>query len=456
MITKNVILEEAINKQIHGAMIECYKYNEDTNLKLQESYTYKIAKLDNEPEVEIKRIISNSEVYLDKDFLDNDYNMIIEKHGEDIEFSRTNVQVHKMEYDHICFPYGEYIPTKEPKLIGSGKVPCTILTIESMSKSTSTDIRGEEVNVIYQDLVNVGITESCYIYIVNYTDGSLPTILVSNKQYNEADLKTTIFKNSVPGLFNTYFHPHHYRVERVKRYEDVVFGAPGSHLKSLTFDEKKIDHDYWNSDGIQANKILGDVNVSLDGWCIAKYQEDDSLEKQNNLDNLLINHLIVVNDTQETKNDHIAYNDLVTKYYPIIDKIYEGFNKDFTFKEYRFETGYTMYQANEDLLTIVCPENDPQCCEITYINGDNIYYAAIGNKGSIIRISLFKDAEGNEYYINNTLNRSINISRDANTITYNRGAFYISTDKSNNITHTNMMISGEITPYNIYGVPEKF
>ena len=136
-------------------------------------------------------------------------------------------------------------------------------------------------------------------------------------------------------------------------------------------------------------------------------------------------------------------------------------------------TGYDVYETDDDGLYYLYIDN-PIISSVIHIVNDgtvevlNTFYANTGtnkSKYDINQYIIFKDNShysiyvtrnedtGQLCFVTGTDNRTINVSRDINTIIYNKGLYVLTTNKNNDIINSNMGISGSIIPYNIFGIP---
>ena len=477
MIRKEELIENSKKKQLNGALVDEYHLENDESIKLINSYNINYNGYENN--VTIARVDQPQIVDLENDFLDVDYSLYMNKNNEEIGFARTSLQIYMRKLTYRAVPFKEFKmepkDLEETKKIGDGKHSCMIIDIELMAKISFT----EEKSDIYEDLIPVAVDlNGCYIYCINYIDGTLPTVLVSKDIISKSELENAVFEQSTDIIFNSYYHPHQYRQVTQKIYPDTVFGSPGGNLKGLSFNEKKVNYkDYENSDGIfgEYNDETGTMTVKFTDHTIARYTKGGI--SQNDINSILMYDEYKLSFFEkEFADETISAEDLIKKYNnPVLNNIRSG--KDITYRvfdSFTDEVGGIYYDfISKDEISIIKISNDNNFIELFSIfnkkhnestNEDFTYpktikqYAAFDvkkNLGYSIYTAINEDTNL-ECYINSTNNRLINVSRDANNIMFNSGKYYITCNKNNDVINTNMGIEGQIVPYNIFGIPVKF
>ena len=452
MINKKDLIEKAENKQLNGAKIDILEFNYSNNTikSCNEYQYYKYYDTD----VKISKRFGNFDIInLDDDFVDVDYDIGMEKSGEVVNFACTNVTIHLKKHSYRAKPFQLFEmgidDLNDTPMIGDGKSNCKVLDIGLNSViSFSEDSRD-----IYGDMISVAVNTDCYIHIINYIDGSLPTIMVF--EYNLGDsFRRHIFKKSTDKIYNSYFHPHTYRKVSEKIYPNVVFGSPGGEVNNI-INEKVEDRIYTNDDHIigDCSTNRGIASVKFCDIMIAKYTMDD----QNNIDNLFLvdYYKDLLNDDpdmtvtfKEISRNHDLPNMIAT------------IDPETKFDSYiSSDSGICYINKDDNKVNVIhMIDNITELFNVmTTDQGQTVkcYTITVDDNTMFISVTVDKDSKELCYY-HTTANRAISISRDGNNIIYNKGSHWITTDKSNDIINTNLPISGSIIPYNIFGIPVDF
>lgn len=453
MINKDDLIKSAKKQQLDGARIDIFKFDRNNyELKFIKDFSYNFSNNNNvkiEKDDTIVRV--DQVIELDEDFADLDYYVSFSKEDDkDVVFSNINVKIFLRHGNYSVNPYKEFKLDEDDKLIEYGKVSSKVLDFE-LSANISLE---ENKHDIYNDFLSVGIDkEDCYIHIVNYSDGTLPTILLSDRMLDKDDVYDQVFSKSTFGIYNSYFHPHQFKKIQEKVFPDVVFGSPDGIVKNIKFDESKIkSKDYWNSDGVYGtfddkNKT---VKVSFQGLPIAEYP----LKDQNNMDNLfLISYSKDILKNQEP-DELVKYDDIKDKFKLPCTPESSGI-----FNVYKSIDSGILYINEDGTQMIHEVDNVIENFFVTSAKNQKIKTYMILKDNHMLSINTTIDADVKELCYNNfTNNRNINVSRDGNNIIYlaKDGSCWITTNKNNDIIGTNLPISGEIIPYNIYGIPVRF
>ena len=456
MIRKEDLINKAKDDQLKGAYVDELTYNSTGIIENNRSWSIGTS------DVKIERIPDEGTVDLTERPLDIDYAITM----KDVCFSKTDCWIYVRNEIYRAIPYTNFVynPDEDdtPK-IGDNKKSCNILDIELGAKISFEEGKYD----IYNDDLTIAIpcNQDIYLYIINYKDGTLPSVLVSKDVLEKEAVEKYVFEKSKEGLlYNSYYHPHQYKQVTEKVYPDVVFGSPGGQLQNINFDEYKYSFkNYKNTDGVEGEVEDNNVYVKFKDFYVASYNRKSDTD-QFDINNLTIYNLI--NNVQVLQ----ICPDYVQDIQEIIDKHQEL--KDTNIK---LDTKYDVYET-EDEGTYYLYVDDAEISSVIHIVEDtievlNIFYANTGtnkSKYDINQYIIFKDNlyysiyvtrnedTGHLCFVTGTDNRTINVSRDMNTIIYNRGLYVLTTNKNNDIINSNMGISGSIIPYNIFGIPVTF
>lgn len=469
MIRKEELIERSKRKQLNGALVEEYKLENDTYIFRIDSFRFNYE----ETNVDISNIDEPVSIYLDHDYMDEYYSLSMNKNGEDIGFARTNIEIYMRNNIHRAVSFKEFkLDIDETPKIGDNKHSCMVLDIELGAKIFFQEGKYD----IYEDIISVAVDiNGCFIYCINYTDGTLPTILVSKDKLSKEKIESIIFEQSTDTIFNSYYHPHQYKQVQEKIFNDTVFGSPGGNLKGLNFDEKLNGKNYENSDGVSGiyNEEDGNIIVKLGDQKIARYvkggPDQNDISSITMYDNYKLWFL-----NKDVPDSTISSKDLASKYDKLSDKnikigediIYRVFD---SFKD---ECGVYYDYISKDRISIIRISKDEKFIEVfnifnkkhneemdvTYPENTTKQYIAMDlEKDLLYSIHTTINEDTNmDCFINSTKNRLINVSRDSNIIMFNNGIYYITCNKNNDVINTNMGIEGQIIPYNIFGIPTYF
>ena len=392
------------------------------------------------------------------------------------EATNTDVFISDDTRHYKCIPFTEY--KKKSILIDpikdNLKKDCRVLNFSITTETYSAENKYTYNKYEYRLSFEVAINQECYIYIIQTPDVNPPTILVCKERIGEFDLNDInkyIFKGNVEdGIYNSYFHPHEYNIQKNTNYSNLVFGSPDCKLNKIKFKEdieyladgngESVDR-YTTNDGLKAINIDGKVDVYLEDYKIGSYYTQVDVDFDNidlckyKSDKGLFNSLITVIDTfsiNEIKNMYPNLQYIIPEI-PVShdEKRIQHINTDDDFVVLIFED----YQ--DDFLELVLRISKDGTSEMMYtVNGNEKVYYSIYRNNKRLDIFTTVDENNNHVYYSSTLNRSINYSRDIALISYKEN-FYISLDKANIVVNSNLPIVGEeFTRYNIFGVPEKF
>jgi len=477
-ITK--IRNDVVNRGLAGSYCEEYSYTYDTRTLKFEKSGYLIAA---NPDIKIysNNNLTNNLYHV---FINNDlkscnikYSVDLNLSGETMHLSESDITIN--DFNQIkATPFKEYI-AKNNKIINPNdfnKLPCRGLYFNIFTKSSS---RSSKENNTYTDYIynlefTVGVDQTCYIYIVQSPDTTLPTILVCKNRIGEFDLNDInnyIFRgntNETPNMYNSYFHPHEYSIIKSTIYENTVYSSPDGFLNKLRFREEIINDEsgnklyYSESDKLLAiNNNNNNVSIKLDNYNIGEYEVGTVDYKNINLVKYVEN-IDAFNSMHKIK-EKISVNELVKRYpnikniLPVIltqykdDDILSCIEIDDPFNIFTFEY-YDVIFTN-----IVIRIIDDETIEILYIlnNNEKVYYVVYRNGYKLNIVVSTNENDNNVYYSTSTINRTINYTGNTGIIAY-KDNFWINVNKSNTIVNTNLPLSGEFTKYNIFGIPEKF
>ncbi len=380
----------------------------------------------------------------------NSFHMAYDIMLKKTRFSDTFVTMEKRTSVYRCIPFTIFNGKEDesPKKIGDNKSSCNILDI-NISATIITDTNKYDK---YNDSISVSIpiNGDTYLYIINYTDGTLPTVVISKKKL--PDVTRYIFTVSEPGLYyNSYFHPHSYKQIEEKVYENLVFGSPGTKINTLNFDEEILNgNEYKNTDNILAKKDKdGNIKVYFFDKEIAEYNSDN----MNDFDSLYITKYNIPDNSDDT--EEIDYDSIIKKY-PLLSRIIISKNNYCIYHDYYNNDGLIYISKDADNDTTIYILND--YIEVLNIGTNNIKQYGICNTAKKVIFTIASNInENNEIsFITLSPNRSINNSRDAISILFNTGYGYITCNKNGTIINTNLGIDGDIDLYNIFGIPENF
>lgn len=476
MIIKHELMKLAKRKQLNGALVDEYILESDDKIKLVDSYTFDYRMKNN---VIITRSEEEIEVDLDDNSLDIDYSFYMNKNDQSTMFARSNLNIFMRKTAYRTIPFTIFDPSDkedETPKIGDGKHMCSVMDIHFMSKIYFNEGKYD----LYNDYISFALgADECYIFCINYTDGTLPTILISKNELFRSDIERIIFDTSTDeSVYNSYYHPHQFKQVVEKSFPDVVFGSPGGNLKGLTFNEKKVNFkDYENTDGVYGlyNNDTGIITVKFSDHIIAEYTEGD--QNQYDIDSIIMCN-IYKNSFYYTgipNKRAISEKDLLCKYNCLSrTNIRNGENIEYNvYDEYKDDLG-TYYDSKGDgELSVIHVSPDEKFIEVinfferkhdsitntdfTYLKKLQQYMAFDLEKNLIYSICVTINEDTDlECFINCTNNRIINVSRDTNNIMYDTGKFWITCNKNNDVINTNMGIDGQIVPYNIFGIPVEF
>lgn len=468
--------EKLINNNLLGSWCEEFSYFYDSRELRLENAGYLI---DASPETRIKSITPSG---LEFDFnhekpLGLAYKTYIKSGEELIKLSHSMVVVTDIQ-NIKAVPFKEYKPKASGSLINPmvevNKAECRGINfaINTVSTSVSSKEQNTYTDYTYNLEFTVAVNQECFIYIIQTPDVNPPTILVCKERIGEFDLNDInryVFKGNVEdGIYNSYFHPHEYNIQKNTNYSNLVFGSPDGKLNKIKFAEniKYVDEtlgEYTTNDGIKATNTDGDINVYLEDYKIGSYihsQIDvdfDDLElSKYKIDKDIFNDMHKVEmelSLDEIKNLYPDLNYIlpeipVDKTAKRIQHITTGDNNIVM----RFED-----YSGDDCLNLVVRVPEENTVEMLYmVNGNEKVYYSIYRKGRRLDIFTTVDENNEHVYYSATTNRAINYSRDIGLISYKEN-FWVNVDKANIVVNSNLPIIGEeFTGYNIFGVPKKF
>lgn len=474
MIRKEELIEKSKKNQLNGARVDEYQIENDEMMYPIDSYVINFKGYSTN--VTINRVNQPQAINLENDFFDEDYSLFMTKNNEKIGFAKSNIQINMRKLTHRYIPFREFKldPKDDIKKIGDNKHSCMVIDIEMTSKISFKDNKSD----IYYDHISVAVDlNGCFIYCINYTDGTLPTVLVSKDILSKSELENIVFEPSTITIYNSYYHPHDYKQVTEKVFPNVVFGSPGGNLKGLTFDERKINfNDYENNDGVYGSydPATKTITVKFADHIIARYAKGG-------LDQYSINSILMY-DTyksgffqKEISDGIINVKDLIEKYKNLLHTNIKN-GDDIEYRVFDFmkdELGTYYDYKSPDETSIIRVSSDEKFLEVFNFfdkkhdeqSGTDFKYPRFVYQ--YVAFDLEKDlpysiytAENEdtnlECFVSSTKNRVINVSRDANNILFNSGKYYVTCNKNNDVINTNMGIEGQIIPYNIFGIPTHF
>ena len=471
MLDLDKIRNELINKNLIGSYCNeiYYDYNKMEFVPMKGDYL-----INSVPET---RIFSEHSSIFEDDSLhvnSTHYEIYMKSGDDEIKISNSKVIFELGEYNVKCIPFKEY-KSKKGSLIPlpgeNNKVNCRALRFTITSNSTSVSSKEENTytDYIYNLEFVVGVDQNCYIYIIQTPDVNPPTVLVCRDKMEDLNniTKYVFAGNIYDGIYNSYFHPHQYYIEKHTNYENLVFGSPTGTLNKLKFKEEieVIDDQmgiYKTNDKLEARKVDGEVDVLLDNYKIASYNyKDGNKVNYTNLD--LYKY---ISDIDLFNSLHDIDMELSIEEFENIDPelqyVLSTIPIDKTEKRIqRIVNDIPIFRledySGDDMLRMVIKFNPYSAVEIMYMINDNekIYYTINSNE---YRLDMFigTDEFGERVYYTDTKYRAINYSRDIGMISYKEN-FWVNVDKANVVVNSNLPIIGEkFTKYNVFGVPERF
>ena len=457
MITKEKLIEDAKMRQLNGALVEEIMVRSDSSINIES-----VRRIGDNDDFIIEKMDGESPEYtLIDDVVDFDYNISIKrKNGEVFKFADTRIYIFKKDDEYRATPFKIFDRDSYDGLkIKYGEKYCRILTFDIGS---SIKMKEGETS-IYSQRISMAIdNDDCFIYCINYTDGTLPTVLVSKERID--DIENYVFDKSTDTIFNTYFYPHEYKVVTEKVYPQTVFGSPGGNLKNMKFDEKieptTEGFIYSNTDDIFASRarVSSRVSVKFGNYEIGSYD----VRNQFDMNNLFISNL--PEDLKcSTSNEKVPGKELAKRFIPLIGQFINDYDE---YDVYKYRDEGNIYLHNY--------EN--KICVVKELNNIiEIFSSLKVENNPIINYSIFhlndeKELD-NHFSIYNKIDddtdflfcfvtfgkyRNINVSRDSNMIMLDGGEYWLTTNKNGDVINTNLGITGTISAYNIFGIPVDF
>ena len=420
----------------------------------------------------VKNRMSDS-VYeeLDKIFLDLNYDIQKEVGNDWIDFAKVTINIDLVS-NKLCIPLCKYEKSEGPRKINDGKMVCLMMEFEINATATSgKKEEGKYTNYVYEDKFEIGLNPDksfYYIYIVNYTDGSLPTIIIFDKRLSTiSDISYHVFKHSTDTMFNSYYNPHDYKIEKIEYYPDVVYGSPCDNYLGLTFDEdikyepQKDRYKYQNTDAISNIVGIEEDEVMLNHIRIGRVSKTgncsiDIIDEFNSEDlaNIKFDSMKKYS-IKELSEKYPGSSDIITLSENVND-IYElDFEKD---KVERY--------------IAISPHNDIGLIKVRHHLGlvdDYIFEYAINfTLDDDIKSVIYGAVTGTKYrfgyqyngtmdklqtdqFVTYTNNRKIAYSENAGMVLLNQGKYHYTLDNSGNIIDSNIPLFGVQPRRNIFG-----